>query len=76
MPAELREKTATLGYSPREIEPTLERLLDALEPHALSSVPTAVLTSNGQRIGPDVAMRKPKSVVATTRKFIRGLVSS
>ncbi len=31
MPPELREKTATLGYPAREIEPTLERLLDALE---------------------------------------------
>ncbi len=31
MPAELREKTATLGYSPAELEPTLERLLDALQ---------------------------------------------
>ncbi len=31
MPPELREKTATLGLSPQEIEPTLQALLDALE---------------------------------------------
>ncbi len=31
MPPELRERTATLGLSQREIEPTLEALLDALE---------------------------------------------
>jgi BirA family transcriptional regulator, biotin operon repressor / biotin---[acetyl-CoA-carboxylase] ligase len=30
MPGELRERTATLGKSTEEIEPTLERLLDAL----------------------------------------------
>jgi BirA family biotin operon repressor/biotin-[acetyl-CoA-carboxylase] ligase len=30
MPAELRDRTATLGLSPREIEPILARLLDAL----------------------------------------------
>jgi BirA family transcriptional regulator, biotin operon repressor / biotin---[acetyl-CoA-carboxylase] ligase len=30
LPAELREKAATLGESAEEIEPTLERLLDAL----------------------------------------------
>ncbi len=31
MPPELRERTATLGLSPREIEPTLQGLLVALE---------------------------------------------
>jgi BirA family biotin operon repressor/biotin-[acetyl-CoA-carboxylase] ligase len=31
LPGELRSSAATLGYSPREIEPTLERLLAALE---------------------------------------------
>jgi len=31
MPAELRHRTATLGRSPREIEPVLRALLDALE---------------------------------------------
>ncbi len=31
LPVELRSSAATLGYSPREIEPTLERLLAALE---------------------------------------------
>jgi BirA family biotin operon repressor/biotin-[acetyl-CoA-carboxylase] ligase len=31
LPAELRERTATLGSSAAEIEPTLERLLGALE---------------------------------------------
>ena len=31
LPAELRGSAATLGYSPRAIEPTLERLLAALE---------------------------------------------
>jgi BirA family biotin operon repressor/biotin-[acetyl-CoA-carboxylase] ligase len=31
MPPELRERTATLGLSPRDIEPTLRALLDALE---------------------------------------------
>ena len=30
LPAELRERTATLGEAPREIEPTLARLLEAL----------------------------------------------
>ncbi len=30
LPVELRSSAATLGYSPREIEPTLERLLAAL----------------------------------------------
>jgi BirA family biotin operon repressor/biotin-[acetyl-CoA-carboxylase] ligase len=31
LPGELRSSAATLGHSPREIEPTLERLLAALE---------------------------------------------
>lgn len=31
LPVELRSSAATLGYSPQEIEPTLERLLAALE---------------------------------------------
>jgi len=31
MPAELRERTATMGRPSREIEPTLHRLLDALQ---------------------------------------------
>ncbi len=44
MPAELRETTATLGRSPREIEPTLERLLDALE-RRLGEQQSATLTA-------------------------------
>ncbi len=31
MPPELRDRTATMGLSPRDIEPTLQALLDALE---------------------------------------------
>ena len=36
LPAELRERTATLGRSSAEVEPTLERLLEALERRLLA----------------------------------------
>jgi BirA family biotin operon repressor/biotin-[acetyl-CoA-carboxylase] ligase len=44
MPAELREKTATLGCSPQDIEPVLLALLDALE-RRLSDEPGETLTA-------------------------------
>jgi BirA family biotin operon repressor/biotin-[acetyl-CoA-carboxylase] ligase len=44
MPAELRERTAALGHSPRDIEPTLKRLLDALE-RRLGEQQAATLTA-------------------------------
>jgi BirA family transcriptional regulator, biotin operon repressor / biotin---[acetyl-CoA-carboxylase] ligase len=44
MPAELRERTATLGYTEAELEPMLERLLDALE-RRLTEEQTATLAA-------------------------------
>ena len=56
-PPELRETAGTLGLGPEAIEPTLERLLEAVE-HWITASPEAVLEAFRAR---DALLERPVS---------------